>query len=100
MHLLHFGCSDINIDSLFYCMLQAELPDKVIVAVKKLSPQSKQVIDQIRSEVDAQKEYKHENLVELLDGYSKKDLHLMIYGYMEHTLFGNFSSHKPSLVIN
>ncbi|KAH9699005.1 putative LRR receptor-like serine/threonine-protein kinase [Citrus sinensis] len=62
--------------------LQAELPDQT-VAVKMLSSQSKQVIDQIGTEVYALTTLKHENIVEFLDGYSKKDLNLLIYEYME-----------------
>ena len=62
--------------------LQAELPDQT-VAVKLLSSQSKHVIDQIGTEVYALKTLKHENIVEFLDGYSKKDLNLLIYEYME-----------------
>ncbi|KAH9699009.1 putative LRR receptor-like serine/threonine-protein kinase [Citrus sinensis] len=60
----------------------AELPDQT-VAVKMLSSQSKQVIDQIGTEVYALTTLKHENIVEFLDGYSKKDLNLLIYEYME-----------------
>ncbi|GAY69080.1 hypothetical protein CUMW_269280 [Citrus unshiu] len=60
----------------------AELPDQT-AAVKMLSSQSKQVIDQIGTEVYALKTLKHENIVEFLDGYSKKDLNLLIYEYME-----------------
>ncbi|KAH9659077.1 hypothetical protein KPL70_023731 [Citrus sinensis] len=48
-----------------------------------LSAQSKQVIDQIGTEVYALTTLKHENIVEFLDGYSKKDLNLLIYEYME-----------------
>ncbi|KAH9698983.1 putative LRR receptor-like serine/threonine-protein kinase [Citrus sinensis] len=60
----------------------AELPDQT-VAVKLLSSQSKQVIDQIGTEVYALTTLKHENIVQFLDGYSKKDLNLLIYEYME-----------------
>ncbi|KAH9698913.1 putative LRR receptor-like serine/threonine-protein kinase [Citrus sinensis] len=62
--------------------LYAELPDQT-VAVKMLSSQSKHVIDQIGTEVYALTTLKHENIVEFLDGYSKKDLNLLIYEYME-----------------
>ncbi|KAJ0017242.1 hypothetical protein Pint_09557 [Pistacia integerrima] len=48
----------------------AQLPDQ-IVAMKKLSFQSN--VDQIGTEVYALKQLKHENLVELLDVYSKRD---------------------------
>ncbi|KAJ0081686.1 hypothetical protein Patl1_09759 [Pistacia atlantica] len=58
----------------------AQLPDQT-VAMKKLSFQSN--VDQIGTEVYALKQLKHENLVELLDVYSKRDLHLLFYEYME-----------------
>ncbi|TXG69726.1 hypothetical protein EZV62_004661 [Acer yangbiense] len=72
---------------------KAVLPDQT-VAVKKLSPQSKQVIDQIGREVYTLKTVKHHNLVEFLDSYSKRGLHLLIYEYMENNslafaLFGD-----------
>ncbi|KAL9416765.1 hypothetical protein AB3S75_039870 [Citrus x aurantiifolia] len=66
----------------FGTVYKAELPDQT-VAVKKLSSQSKQVIDQIGTEVYALTALKHENIVEFLDGHSKKDLNLLIYEYME-----------------
>ncbi|KAJ0081404.1 hypothetical protein Patl1_09762 [Pistacia atlantica] len=58
----------------------AQLPDQT-VAMKKLSFQSN--VDQIGTEVYALKQLKHENLVELLDVYSKRDLHLLFYECME-----------------
>ncbi|XP_031259411.1 probable LRR receptor-like serine/threonine-protein kinase At1g53430 [Pistacia vera] len=64
----------------FGMIYKAQLPNQT-VAVKKLSFQSD--IDQIGTEVYALKQLKHDNLVELLDVYSKKDLHLLIYEYME-----------------
>ncbi|KAH9698909.1 putative LRR receptor-like serine/threonine-protein kinase [Citrus sinensis] len=66
----------------FGTVYKAELPDQT-VAVKMLSSQSKHVIDQIGTEVYALTTLKHENIVEFLDGYSKKDLNLLIYEYME-----------------
>ncbi|KAH9698932.1 putative LRR receptor-like serine/threonine-protein kinase [Citrus sinensis] len=66
----------------FGTVYKAELPNQT-VAVKMLSSQSKHVIDQIGTEVYALTTLKHENIVEFLDGYSKKDLNLLIYEYME-----------------
>ncbi|CAK7344982.1 unnamed protein product [Dovyalis caffra] len=62
---------------------KAELPD-LTVAVKKLDPKSK-AVDEIRSEVYAKKvlDLKHDNLVKLLAPYSRRDLHLLIYEFME-----------------
>ncbi|KAJ0018198.1 hypothetical protein Pint_09543 [Pistacia integerrima] len=79
----------------FGILYKAELLDQT-VAVKKLSLQSsKRKLDQIGAEVYALKHLKHDNLVELLDVYSKKDMHLLIYEYMERgslekALFGKF----------
>ncbi|KAJ0027906.1 hypothetical protein Pint_35349 [Pistacia integerrima] len=64
----------------FGMIYKAQLPDQT-VAVTKLSFESNK--DQIGTEVYALKQLKHDNLVELLDVYSKKDLHLLIYEYME-----------------
>lgn len=66
------------------------------MGVKKLTPHSKQVVDQIGREVYTLKKVRHPNLVEFLDGYSRKGLHLLIYEHMEHrslafTLFSYFS---------
>ncbi|KAK3218852.1 hypothetical protein Dsin_012822 [Dipteronia sinensis] len=84
----------------FGIVYKAELPDQT-VAVKKLSPHSKQVIDQIGREVYTLKTVKHHNLVEFLDGYSKRGLHLLIYEYMEHSslAFALFDS-KSNLVLD
>ncbi|KAK1559089.1 hypothetical protein Q3G72_010615 [Acer saccharum] len=62
----------------FGIVYKAELPDQT-VAVKRLSSQSKQVIDQIGREVYTLKTVKHQNLLEFLDVYTKKDLHMLIY---------------------
>ncbi|KAK4837216.1 hypothetical protein QYF36_003706 [Acer negundo] len=79
---------------------KAVLPDQT-VAVKKLSPQSKQVIDQIGREVYTLKTVKHHNLVEFLDGYFKRGLHLLIYEYMENRslAFALFDS-KSNLLLD
>ncbi|KAK2980570.1 hypothetical protein RJ640_003530 [Escallonia rubra] len=65
-----------------------------IVAVKKLSSPSKQKLQEFNTEVHSLSSLKHENVVRLYGGYSGKELHLLIYEYMEHksiadTLFGN-----------
>lgn len=70
------------------------MPDDQIVAVKKLSPEFNKVIDQLATEVYALKKLENENVVELFDGFSKGDLHLLIYQYMgkgslQRALFGN-----------
>ncbi|CAK7344966.1 unnamed protein product [Dovyalis caffra] len=63
---------------------KGELPG-LTVAVKKLFSRSK-AVDEIAREVYAKKvlDLKHENLVPLLATYSKNQLHLLIYEYMEH----------------
>ncbi|XP_031262586.1 probable LRR receptor-like serine/threonine-protein kinase At1g07650 [Pistacia vera] len=83
----------------FGIVYKAELPDQT-VAVKKLSLQSN--LDQVGTEVYALKNLKHDNLVELLDAYSKKDLNLLIYEYMERgslekALFEDQDSNKLQL---
>ncbi|KAK3032712.1 hypothetical protein RJ639_035156 [Escallonia herrerae] len=55
-----------------------------IVAVKKLSTPSKQKLQEFNTEVHTLSSLKHENLVQLYGGYSGKELHLLIYEYMEH----------------
>ncbi|KAL5769283.1 hypothetical protein ACOSQ2_016066 [Xanthoceras sorbifolium] len=67
----------------FGILYKAALPDQT-VAVKRLFLQSNQAIDQIGREVYTLKTVKHQNLLEFLDVYSKKDLHMLIYEYMEH----------------
>ncbi|CAK7335486.1 unnamed protein product [Dovyalis caffra] len=64
-------------------LYKAELPD-LNVAVKKLFSQSK-AVDEIASEVHAKKALvsKHENLVQLLATYSRRNLYLLIYENME-----------------
>ncbi|KAK3032705.1 hypothetical protein RJ639_035149 [Escallonia herrerae] len=55
-----------------------------IVAVKKLSSSSKQKLQEFNTEVHSLSSLKHENVVRLYGGYSGKELHLLIYEYMEH----------------
>ena len=81
--------------------LQANLPDQIKLAVKKISPPSEQrEKDELKSEIGNLISLSHENLVQLLGGYSKKDLHLLIYEYMEtgslhKALFGNIFTTLP-----
>ncbi|KAK3032708.1 hypothetical protein RJ639_035152 [Escallonia herrerae] len=63
--------------------LQAQLHGQ-IVAVKKLSTPSKQKLQEFNTEVHTLSSLKHENLVQLYGGYSGKELHFLIYEYMEH----------------
>ncbi|KAK1558579.1 hypothetical protein Q3G72_004133 [Acer saccharum] len=97
----HNFSSDMEIGrGQFGRVYKAVLPDQT-VAVKKLSPQSKQVIDQIGREVYTLKTVKHHNLVEFLDSYSKRGLHLLIYEYMENSslAFALFDS-KSNLLLD
>ncbi|KAK3032706.1 hypothetical protein RJ639_035150, partial [Escallonia herrerae] len=68
-----------------------------VVAVKKLSNPSKQKLEEFNTEVHTLSSYKHENLVRLFGGYSGKDLHLLIYEYMEHKSIADalFESRSP-----
>ncbi|KAK2967497.1 hypothetical protein RJ640_010138 [Escallonia rubra] len=67
----------------FGVVYKAELRGQV-VAVKKLSSPSKQKLQEFNTEVHTLSSLKHENLVQLYGGYSGKELHLLIYEYMEH----------------
>nr|AMM43079.1 LRR-RLK [Vernicia montana] len=71
----------------FGIVYKAEMPDQTKLAVKKISPESTQ--DKLKDELQGEiffnvKSLEHENLIQLFDGYSKKDLHLLIYEYMEN----------------
>ncbi|KAL5555617.1 hypothetical protein UlMin_037853 [Ulmus minor] len=63
---------------------KAELPDKQMVAVKKLSTLSSEGIDKLKSESYALKMLSHENLLQLFDLFIGKDFNLLIYEYMEN----------------
>nr|XP_034915523.1 probable LRR receptor-like serine/threonine-protein kinase At1g53430 [Populus alba] len=84
----------------FGIVYKAELPKEIKLAVKKISPQSKQHgKDELQREIFNLKSLHHENLVQLLDGYSIKDLHLLVYDYMHkrslhHVLFEPNSTTK------
>lgn len=68
---------------MIFMQSQAELAGQV-VAVKKLSPRSKQGVEEFRRELYTLKSLRHKNLVELFDGYSDHGYHLLIYEYMEN----------------
>ncbi|KAG6743535.1 hypothetical protein POTOM_052234 [Populus tomentosa] len=84
----------------FGIVYKAEVPNEIKLAVKKISPQSKQHgKDELQREIFNLKSLHHENLVQLLDGYSIKDLHLLVYDYMHkgslhHALFEPNSTTK------
>ncbi|KAF2320639.1 hypothetical protein GH714_029373 [Hevea brasiliensis] len=60
---------------------KAELPDEIKSAVKKISPDiNQQEKNELKSEIFSLKSLRHENVVQLLDGYcDKKGLYLLIY---------------------
>ncbi|KAL5555567.1 hypothetical protein UlMin_037803, partial [Ulmus minor] len=68
---------------------KAELPDKQMVAVKKLSTLSSEGIGRLKSESYTLKMLSHENLVELFDLFIGKDFYLLIYEYMENKSLAN-----------
>ncbi|PRQ38034.1 putative protein kinase RLK-Pelle-DLSV family [Rosa chinensis] len=75
----------------FGTVYKAEVQGK-IVAVKKLSSHSEERIIQLKNEFYNLKSMSQENLVQLLDVYNTKGLHLLIYEYMQnkslaHALF-------------
>ncbi|KAJ6756749.1 LRR RECEPTOR-LIKE SERINE/THREONINE-PROTEIN KINASE-RELATED [Salix purpurea] len=68
----------------FGVVYKANLPDQIQLAVKKISqPSEQREKDELKSEIGNLISLSHENLVQLLGGYSNKDLHLLIYEYME-----------------
>ncbi|KAB5518991.1 hypothetical protein DKX38_023310 [Salix brachista] len=68
----------------FGVIYKANLPDQIKLAMKKISPPSEQrEKDELKSEIGNLTSLSHENLVQLFGGYSNKDLHLLIYEYME-----------------
>ncbi|XP_057993757.1 probable LRR receptor-like serine/threonine-protein kinase At1g53430 isoform X2 [Hevea brasiliensis] len=74
----------------FGIVYKAELSDQndlIKFAVKKISPESMQdkLKDELQGEIffSQMKRLKHENIIQLFGGYSRKDLHLLIYEYME-----------------
>ncbi|XP_062017806.1 probable LRR receptor-like serine/threonine-protein kinase At1g53420 isoform X2 [Rosa rugosa] len=82
----------------FGTVYKAEVQGK-IVAVKKLSSHSEERINQLKNEFYALKSMSQENLVQLLDVYNAKGLHLLIYEYMQnkslaHALFDSKSKLK------
>ncbi|KAF8410819.1 hypothetical protein HHK36_003356 [Tetracentron sinense] len=69
----------------FGTVYKAELKQKgIIMAVKQLSPNSKQGTDEINNEVYSLSSLKHENLVQLLGAYSGNNQNLLLYEYMEN----------------
>ncbi|KAL5555510.1 hypothetical protein UlMin_037746, partial [Ulmus minor] len=70
-------------------LYKAELPDKQMVAVKKLSTLSSEGIGRLKSESYTLKMLTHENLVQLFDLFIGKDFYLLIYEYMENKSLAN-----------
>ncbi|PON34351.1 Tyrosine-protein kinase [Parasponia andersonii] len=66
------------------CMLQAELPDHHIVAVKKLSTISDEGIDKFKNEIYSLQNLRHDNLVRLFDVHVGKGLCFLVYEYMQN----------------
>ncbi|KAK9906928.1 hypothetical protein M0R45_002605 [Rubus argutus] len=82
----------------FGTVYKAELQGKT-VAVKRLSSPSEERINELKNEFYTLKSMSHQNLVQLLDVYNAKGLHLLIYEYMQnnslaHTLFDSKSKLK------
>ncbi|XP_061992386.1 probable LRR receptor-like serine/threonine-protein kinase At1g07650 [Rosa rugosa] len=82
----------------FGTVYKAEVQGK-IVAVKKICSHSEERINEFINEFYTLKSMSQENLVQLLDIYNAKGLHLLIYEYMEnnslaHALFDSKSKLK------
>uniref|UniRef100_A0A3N7G1U4 non-specific serine/threonine protein kinase n=1 Tax=Populus trichocarpa TaxID=3694 RepID=A0A3N7G1U4_POPTR len=76
----------------FGIVYEAELPNKRKLAVMKISPRNskQQGKDELQGEISKLKSLHHENLVQLLRGYSNKDLHLLVNeqkGSLQRALF-------------
>ncbi|XP_011040214.1 PREDICTED: probable LRR receptor-like serine/threonine-protein kinase At1g53440 isoform X2 [Populus euphratica] len=69
----------------FGIVYEAELPNERKLAVMKISPRNskQQGKDELQGEISKLKSLDHENLVQLLGGYSNKDLHLLVNEYMQ-----------------
>ena len=64
--------------------MQAELPDHMIVAVKKVSTLSDEGIEKLNVGIYHLQNLRHESLVRLLDIHVGKDLCFLVYEYMEN----------------
>uniref|UniRef100_A0A3N7G1S1 non-specific serine/threonine protein kinase n=1 Tax=Populus trichocarpa TaxID=3694 RepID=A0A3N7G1S1_POPTR len=83
----------------FGIVYEAELPNKRKLAVMKISPRNskQQGKDELQGEISKLKSLHHENLVQLLRGYSNKDLHLLVNeqkGSLQRALFEPDSTTK------
>ncbi|CAL8999937.1 unnamed protein product [Prunus brigantina] len=71
------------------------------VAVKRLSTHSKEKVEELLNEFYTLKSMRHENLVQLLDGYFGEGLHLLIYEYMPNLSIADaFFGSKSRLKFN
>ncbi|XP_020420794.1 probable LRR receptor-like serine/threonine-protein kinase At1g53420 isoform X3 [Prunus persica] len=71
------------------------------VAVKRLSTNSKEKVEELLNEFYALKSLRHENLVQLLDAYFGEGLHLLIYEYMPNLSIADaFFGSKSRLKFN
>ena len=76
------------------CVLQGELSDGTVIAVKQLSPKSSQGNREFVNEVGMISGLQHPNLVKLYGCCIEGDQLLLVYEYMENNslsraLFGN-----------
>ncbi|KAF8391180.1 hypothetical protein HHK36_023481 [Tetracentron sinense] len=77
----------------FHVFLQGVLPNGVPIAVKQLSPKSKQGVSEFVNEIGTISALQHPNLVKLLGCCTEDNQLLIVYEYMEnnslaHALFG------------
>ncbi|GMN36558.1 hypothetical protein TIFTF001_006111 [Ficus carica] len=68
----------------FGTVYRAELPDHMVVAVKKVSTLSDEGIEKLNVGIYHLQNLRHENLVRLLDIHVGKDLCFLVYEYMEN----------------
>lgn len=80
---------------MLFTTFQGTLVNGRLVAVKKLSAQSKQGVNEFLTEIDIISNVKHENLVELIGCCLHGSERILVYEYVEngsldHALFGTF----------
>ncbi|KAF8410823.1 hypothetical protein HHK36_003360 [Tetracentron sinense] len=68
----------------FGTVYKAEMKEKGITIVKKLSPNLKQGINEIKNEINSFSSLKHENLVQTLGAFSGDNQNLLLNEYMEN----------------